>query len=252
LLDIKASKGDPHKIIVASSSIYTTPLATKLPFNWRDITPISMVAQDLFVLWTNSKDGYKSPVDYINAAKQQPETFKMGGTSSKREDHIITTMIEKQTGAKFLYIPYKGGGEAATQLSGGHIQSDTNNPSESISQWRAGEHTAQCVFSEQRIPYTEKITATLAWSDIPTCKEKGLDVHYEMLRIFMMPGGVKPEQTQYYVDLLKKVTETPEWKSYLQKNALKPEFMTGSTLNAFLEKDEVLHRKIMTDAGFTK
>ena len=73
-----------------------------------------------------------------------------------------------------------------------------------------------------------------------------------MLRIFMMPGGVKPEQTQYYVDLLKKVTETPEWKSYLQKNALKPEFMTGSTLNAFLEKDEVLHRKIMTDAGFTK
>ena len=78
LLDIKASKGDPHKIIVASSSIYTTPLATKLPFNWRDITPISMVAQDLFVLWTNTKDGYKSPMDYINAAKQQPETFKMG------------------------------------------------------------------------------------------------------------------------------------------------------------------------------
>jgi len=252
LLDIKASKGDAHKLIVASSSIYTTPLATKLPFNWREVTPVAMVAMDLFVLWTNTKDGYKSPMDYVNAVKQKPETFKMGGTSSKREDHMITTMIEKQTGAKFLYIPYKGGGEAATQLSGGHIQSDTNNPSESISQWRAGEHTAQCVFSEERIPYTEKITATQAWSDIPTCKEKGLDVSYEMLRIFMMPGGVKPEQTQYYVDLLKKVSETPEWKSYLQKNALKPSFMTGNELKAFLEKDEVLHRKIMTDAGFTK
>ncbi len=252
LLDIKGSKGDPHKIIVASSSLYTTPLATKLPFNWRDVTPVAMVAQDLFVLWVNAQDGYKTQKDYIDAVKAKPEGFKMGGTSSKREDHMITTMIEKKTGAKFLYIPYKGGGEAATQLSGGHIQSNPNNPSESISQWRAGEHQALCVFSDTRIPYKEKITKTQSWADIHTCKEDGLDVKYEMLRVFMMPGGVKPEQQQYYVDLLKKVTETPEWKSYLEKNALKPEFMTGNELKGFLEKDEQLHKTIMTEAGFTK
>ena len=90
----------------------------------------------------------------------------------------------------------------------------------------------------------------MAWSDIPTCKEQGLNVSYEMLRIFMMPGGVKPEQTQFYVDLLQKVVATPEWKTYLEKNALKPEFVTGAQLNAFLTKDEQLHREIMKDAGF--
>lgn len=250
LLDLKASKGDPNKIIVASSSIYTTPLATNLPFNWKDLTPIAMIAQDAFVLWTNSQAGYKTPMAYIDDVKKKPETFKMGGTSSKREDHMITMMIEKQTGAKFLYIPYKGGGEAATQLSGNHINSDTNNPSESVSQWRAGEHTALCVFSDKRIGYTAKVTATHGWSDIPTCKEQGLNVSYEMLRIFMMPGGVKPEQTQFYVDLLQKVVATPEWKTYLEKNALKPEFVTGAQLNAFLTKDEQLHREIMKEAGF--
>jgi tripartite-type tricarboxylate transporter receptor subunit TctC len=250
LLDVKASQGDPNKIIVASSSIYTTPLATGLPFSWHDLTPIAMVAEDAFVLWTNSEAGYKTPGDYIAAVKKQPDTFKMGGTSSKREDHMITMMIQKQTGATFLYIPYKGGGEAATQLSGKHIDSNVNNPSESISQWRAGQHTALCVFSDQRIQYTVKVTATQAWSDIPTCKEKGLDVSYEMLRIFMMPGGVTPDQTKFYVDLLHKVTETPEWKSYLEKNALKNEFVTGKDLNAFLVKDEARHKQIMKDAGF--
>ena len=250
LLDMKASQGDPNKIIVSSSSIYTTPLATGLPFNWRDLTPVAVIAQDAFVFWTNTDAGYKTPADYIAAAKKNPETFKMGGTSSKREDHMITMMIQKQTGAKFLYIPYKGGGEAATQLSGKHIDSNVNNPSESVSQWRAGQHQALCVFSEKRLQYTAKVTATQAWSDIPTCKEMGLDVSYQMIRIFMLPGGVTAEQTKFYVDLLKKVTETPEWKAYLEKNALEGTFMSGTQLTDFLVKDEALHRQIMKDAGF--
>ncbi len=250
LLDLKAAKGNANKIIVASSSIYTTPMATNLPFNWKDLTPIAVIAQDAFILWTNTQGGYKTPAAYLAEVKKVPESHKMGGTSSKREDHLITTMIEKKTGTKFLYIPYKGGGEAATQLSGNHINANVNNPSESISQWRAGQHEALCLFSEKRISYTAKVTATQAWSDIPTCKEKGLDVNYEMIRVFMMPGGVKPEQTQFYVDLLKKVTETPEWKAYLEKNALKEEFLSGDPLKTFLAKDEVMHREIMSDAGF--
>tara|TARA_R110001599_G_scaffold64023_3_gene179097 strand:+ start:729239 stop:730243 length:1005 start_codon:yes stop_codon:yes gene_type:complete len=250
LLDMKASPGDPNKIIVTSSSLYTTPMTTGLPFNWKDLTPIAVIAQDAFILWTNSQAGYKTPAEYIDAVKKKPDSFKMGGTSSKREDHMITMMIQQQTGTKFLYIPYKGGGEAATQLSGGHIDSDTNNPSESVSQWRAGEHQALCVFAEKRISYTAKVTKTEAWSDIPTCKEKGLDVSYEMIRIFLLPGGVTKDQAQFYVDLLHKVTETPEWKAYLERNALTPAFISGDALTSFLTKDEQKHQAIMKQAGF--
>ena len=55
--------------------------------------------------------------------------MKMGGTGSKQEDQIITAAIEQKTGARFTFIPYKGGGEVATQLVGGHIDFLTvNNP----------------------------------------------------------------------------------------------------------------------------
>jgi putative tricarboxylic transport membrane protein len=250
LLDIQNTPGDAHRLVVSSSGLYTVPLATGLPFNWRDLTPVAMVAQDEFVFWVNSETPYKAPMDYLNDVKKTPSKFKMGGTSSKREDHIITAMIEKKAGVKFIYIPYKGGGEAATQLSGKHIDSNTNNPSESISQWRAGQHRALCLFADKRSSYTDKVTETQSWSDVPTCKEKGLDVQYQMLRVFMLPGKVAPEVTKYYVELLQKVVATPEWKAYVKNNALKPTVMVGEELRAYMAKDEQAHREIMKSAGF--
>ena len=250
LLDVKASAGDPHKLVASSSGLYTVPLATGLPFNWQDLTPVAMVAQDQFVLWVNSDTPYKTSADYLAAVKKAPDTFKMGGTSSKREDHIITALIEKKAGVKFTYIPYKGGGEAATQLSGKHIDSNTNNPSESIGQWRAGQHRALCLFSDKRSEYKEKVSETQSWADLPTCKEQGLDVQYEMLRVFMLPGKVPAEAQKFYEDLFQKVMATPEWKAYVEKNALKSTALVGPALRDYLAKDEKTHREIMGAAGF--
>ncbi|WP_019140318.1 Bug family tripartite tricarboxylate transporter substrate binding protein [Noviherbaspirillum massiliense] len=251
LLDIKAAKGDPHRVVVSSTGLFTVPLATGLPFNWRDLTPVAMVAQDEFMLWVNSETPYKTSSDFIAAVKKAPPgQFKMGGTSSKREDHVITAMVEKKAGVKFTYIPYKGGGEVTTQLSGKHIDADTNNPSESIGQWRAGEQRPLCLFANERSAYKEKVTQTMSWGDVPTCKEQGLDVEYQMMRIFLLPGGVPSEATKYYEDLFQKVVATPEWKEYMQKNALKDNFKTGNALRDYLTKDEQEHRAIMKEAGF--
>lgn len=250
LMDTKASRGDAHKLLVTSSALYTVPMISQLPFNWRDLTPVAMVALDEFVLWTNAESPYKTPAEFLAEAKKNPGKMKMGGTSSKREDQIITAQVERKAGARFIYIPYKGGGEAATQLSGKHIDANVNNPSESIGQWRAGEHRALCVFAPERMSYSSKITATQSWGDIPTCKEQGLDVQYQMLRVFMLPGGVTPDQQKYYVELMQKVVATPEWKEYLEKNALKNEFLSGQKLVDFLGVDENRHKDIIKEAGF--
>ena len=251
IMDVKDSKGNPHKLMVAFSAIYTLPIAVNLPFNWRDLNPVAMIALDEFVLWDNAEVPYKTAQQYLAGVKAAaPGTFKMGGTGIKREDHIITVALEKAAGVKFSYIPYKSGGEAATQLVGKHIDSNVNNPSENIAQWRAGQVRALCVFSEQRMAFKDKVTADQAWSDIPTCKESGVDVQYQMLRAFFLPPDTSKEQSAFYADLLKKVTATPEWQSYLTKQALKETYLTGSDFVKFLEKDEAFHNKLMNEAGF--
>jgi putative tricarboxylic transport membrane protein len=249
-LDVKESKGDPHKIIITLSNLFTTPLATHTPFNWRDLTPVQMMALDNFVLWVNAETPYKTTKEYITAVKAGGGKFKMGGTGSKQEDQIITVAIEKQTGAKFTYISYRGGGEVAVQLVGKHVDSTVNNPIEAVAQWRAGSLRPLCVFDAQRMPYKTKITKTMSWYDIPPCKDTGLDVEYLMLRGIFMPGGVTPDQVEYYVDLLKKVRATPDWTSFLETGAFNQTTLSGKEYEAWVAHEEARHIMLMKEAGF--
>ncbi len=250
LMYMKSSEGDSNKVLIAYSLIYMLPLSAKIPFNWRELTPVSVIAMDQFILWDNTTLPYKSVKEFVDAAKASSTPFKMGGTGSKREDHILTVFMEKKTGAKFAYLPYKSGGEAATQLVGNHTASNVNNPSENLEVWRAGQVRALCVFDKERISYKTKVTDTQSWNDVPTCKEEGLDVQYLMLRAMFLPGKVTPEQTAFYVDLFKKVSETPEYKDYMEKQALKPIFLTGNDMVKFLEEDDKLNSSLMHEAGF--
>ena len=152
-LDVKADKGNAHKIVITLSNLFTTPLATAVPFNWRDLTPVQMLALDQFVLWVNEESPHKTAKAYLDAVKAGADKqMKMGGTGSKQEDQIITVMIEKAAGKKITYIPFKGGGDVAVQLVGKHIDSTVNNPIEAESHWRAGKLRALCVMDKQAMP----------------------------------------------------------------------------------------------------
>ena len=250
-LDVKGAKGDPHKIIITLSNLFTTPLATNTPFNWRDLTPVQMLALDQFVLWVNAAKPYKTAKEYIDATKKAgPSKMKMAGTGAKQEDQIITAAIEQKTGTKFIYIPFKGDGDVAVQLVGNHVDSTVNNPIEAVAQWRAGKLKPLCVFDPQRMPYKNKVTATMSWADIPTCKESGLDVDYLMLRGIFMPAGVTPDQVNYYVELFKKVRATPEWKDLMERGAFNQTALTGKEYADWVSREEARHVGLMKAAGF--
>ncbi len=250
-LEVKGAKGEPHKIIITLSNLFTTPLGTGVPFNWKDLTPVAMLALDQFVLWVNAESPYKNAKEYVDAVKAQPNnTFKMAGTGSKQEDQIITVAIEKVAGKKFTYVPFKGGGDVAVQLVGNHVNSTVNNPIEAVAHWRAGKLRPLCVMDDERMPYKAKVTDTMSWNDIHSCKEAGVDVDYLMLRGIFMPPGVTQEQVDFYVELFKKVRATPDWKEFLEKGAFKDSFMAGKDYADWVAKAETLHRTLMQDAGF--
>ena len=250
-MDVKEATGNPHKLLVAFSLIYTLPIAQNLPLGWENFNPVAMIALDDFILWVHSDTPYKTAKDYVNAIKAAPDgTFKAGGTGSKREDQIITVALDKAIGKKLTYIPYKSGGEASTQLAGKHIDSNVNNPSENVAQWRAGTARPLCVFSEKQMDYKKKVTSTMSWADIPTCKSEGLDVQYQMLRAFFLPPGTTREQVEFYAKLLKQVVSKPEWEEYTENNALTKHYADGKDFVDFLKKDMAKHVQLMTEAGF--
>jgi tripartite-type tricarboxylate transporter receptor subunit TctC len=210
-----------------------------------------MLALDQFVLWVHADTPYKTTADYIAAIKAAPDkTFKMGGTGSKQEDQIITVLLEKTIGKKLIFIPLKGGGDVAVQLVGKHIDSTVNNPIEADNHWRSGALRPLCVFDNERLPYKNKMTATQAWSDVPTCESAGLPVDYLMLRgIFMTPGATD-DQVKYYLDLFQKVRALPEWKAFMEEGAFKQTNLSGKAFVDWLGQAEQQHRELMKEAGF--
>jgi tripartite-type tricarboxylate transporter receptor subunit TctC len=245
-LHVKGKKGDAHTLIITLSNLFTTPLHTGLPFNWKDLTPVARMALDEFILWVNAETSYQTAKEYIAAVKEKNGTMKMGGTGSSQEDQILTIQIEQAMGVKFTYVPFKGGGEVCVNLVGKHVDSTVNNPIECVSHWKAGRVRPLAVFDAARL-------SVPAWKDIPTVKEAlGADIHYLMLRGIFGAPDMPREAVEWYQAFLKKVYETPEWNKYMAEGALKPAWQTGPDFVSWLTEAEQLHKDLMAKGGLLK
>ncbi|MDB6142223.1 MAG: tricarboxylate transporter [Pseudomonas sp.] len=252
-LDMKQHPKDPERIVIGTNNVYLLPLVAKLGYQWNELTPISIVAEDDFILWTYQDAPWKDARSYYENIKKGTPEMRMGGSQSKDVDQTLTLLLNQTNGTKLTYIPFKSGSEASTQLAGKHITSNVNNPSESISQWRANQVQPLCVFSEQHMTYTEKVTPQQSWADIPTCKEQGLGVdQYRFPRTIFMAGDVSEEQRAFYVELMRKVSQTPEFKAYVTQNALVPTFLEGKDMVTYIEKDTARVTPVFTQAGWLK
>jgi len=251
LLDVKAAAGNPHKLIITLSNLFTTPLATGTKFAWQDITPVQMMALDQFVLWVNAKSPYQSPKDVLDAMHAAPPgSIKLGGTGSKQEDQLISVLLETAGATKLTYVPLKGGGDVAKALAAGEVDLTVNNPIEAEKLWREGAVRPLCVFDGSRLDYHGKVAGQMSWNDLPTCMSFGIPVQYLMLRgIFTTPGAT-PEQVAYYVQLLGKVRALPEWKSFMDQGAFKQQTLAGAPFVDWLERAESFHRVLMREAKF--
>jgi putative tricarboxylic transport membrane protein len=245
----KSMAGDPHKVIFGTSNAWQQPMVSKVAYTQKDLTPVAALAQDEFLLWVKQDAPYKTGMDFVNAARGKD--FKMGGAQSKDTDEVLTRLIEKASGIKLTYIPYKSGAEAAVQLAGGHIDAHVNNPSESIGQWKGSTQRPVCVFSPTKLAPGAKITATEGWGDIPTCVSQGLNVNqFQQPRTVWLPGRVTAEQTAFYVGLMKKVQEQPEWKEYIERTSQSSVLLTGAEFAKFMNEDIERVHKIAAENGW--
>ena len=157
-LDVKGSARNPHKLVITLSNLFTTPLGTGIPFNWKDLTPVAMMALDEFVLWVNAETPYKTAKDYIDAVKTAPPGTVQDGRhrlQAGRPDHHGRGR-EGERHQVHLH-PVQGGGEVAVQLVGKHVNSTVNNPIEAVAQWRGGKVRPLCVFDSKQLDYKDKV-----------------------------------------------------------------------------------------------
>ena len=190
-LDVKGARGNPHKLVITLSNLFTTPLGTGIPFSWKDLTPVAMMALDEFVLSVPADAPYKTAKEYVEAAKAAPGTMKMGGTGSRsRKTRSSRSRSRRRPAPSSPTSPTRAAARSRFSSS-----ASTSTPRSTIRsrRWRgrrAGQLKPLCVFDAQNLPVKDKIAGDMSWADIPTCKSQGLDIEYLMLRgVFMTPGA---------------------------------------------------------------
>lgn len=250
----KTSGGDPYKLFFGTQDAYVLPLASKLSYNLDDLTPVVAMVFDPFVLWVNPKaSGIEDVKGFIAKAKEAPGSIKVGGAKAKEADATLVTLIEAAAGIRLSYIPYKSGSEAAIQVAGGHVQANTNNPGESVEQWKAGVQKPLCVFEEARLADTTIITDGQSWNSIPTCIEAGLNIKsFAQPRTIWASKGIPAEALAYYTDLFRKTAETAEFKSYVERGAQIPRLLTGDELKNFIEAHKQTYSDIYKRNGWLR
>lgn len=232
-----SEQSNPYRVTFGTNNEYLLPLVAKMGYAAEGFVPVAALALDEFLIWVNANAPHKDAKSFIEAAKKG-DGLRMGGSQSKDTDQTLVSIISEATGAKFTYIPFKSGGEAAIQLAGAHIDANVNNPNENIGQFKANMVRPLCVFSPTRMAPGPKVSKDMAWSDIPTCKESGIPVDtYQMPRTVWLPSGVSPEVVSFYTDVMSKVQQTPEWKAYIERTSQTGTFMAGNELREYITKD---------------
>lgn len=248
----KANNANPHKLIFGTNNVYLLPHVAKMAYTSEDLVPVAALALDEFLIWVKADAPYADAAEFIAAAKANPGSLPVGGSQSKDTDETLVALIEQKTGAEFKYVPYNGGGEVGVQLAGGHIAANVNNPNENLGQWQAGAIKPLCVFSDQRMAESDPVHGDTGWHDIATCTEAGIDISsYQMPRTVWLPAGVSDEQLAFYVDLMQKVSETPEWQEYVANTSQTGRFLAGEELSAFIDNSETSTVEVFKAEGWT-
>ena len=230
-----SEQNNPYRVTFGTNNEYLLPLVAKMGYTASSFTPVAALALDEFLVWVNANSPIKDAKGFIEASKKG---IRAGGSQSKDTDQTLFSIIGDSIGVNYTYIPFKSGGEAAVQLAGGHIDANVNNPNENVGQWKANMVRPLCVFSPKRMAAGPKVTKDMAWSDIPTCKEAGLSIdRYQMPRTIWLPAGVSPDVVTFYSELMDKVRQTQDWKTYIERTSQSAAFMAGEDLRKYITED---------------
>jgi len=236
-----SQKGNPYHLSSTSGSFITTPLQANTPWQPSSFTPIALLATDDLVLLVNKNSKIRNLKEFIAAAKAKPPSI--GGIGAVNVDFIVPKLFSEKAGFTFSYVSFNKQGELTTALLSNALDAQMSNPGEVLGLLQSGDLRA-LAFSGKSTP---KVLG-----DVPTFAQAGYEIGVSLPRGLVLPPDVPKEAQQWWIDTMKKVVETPEWKAYVDKQLLTENVLYGEDFRAFLVKTQGAFADILRKSGAIK
>ncbi len=241
-------KSDDYELVVYSPPLIINTLNKTFENNYKELTPLAKLITDYQVILVKADSPYKTMGDLMAALKKDPGAVKFAGASSPGSmDHLAIAKLAKAAGiepGKLSYVAFNDVGSGMTALLGGNVGFMSTGVGEAIPQVEAKTVRALGVSSAERRGGVMK--------DVPTWKEAGFNVTYEVWRGIFGAPGMSADAKKWWGDSLKKMVGAKTWKDSLEKLQWVDAYADADSFSKFLADEEKSYKELMSDTGFIK
>ena len=236
-----SQQGDPYHISSTSGSFITTPLQANTGWQPHSFTPVALLASDDLIVAVNGKSKIRTFKEFLEQARAKSPSI--GGMGAVNVDFIVPKLLSEKAGFSFEYVSFNKQGELTTAVLSSALDAMMVNPGEVLGLLQSGDLRA--------LAYSGKKTPAVL-GNIPTFGEAGYELGISMPRGLVLPPDVPKEAQQWWIETVKKIVQTPEWKAYVEKQLLTENVMYGEEFRSFLQKTQGAFAEILKKSGAIK
>jgi len=239
--EAKDSPPDGYTLYAVHDYIHSTYWAGVADVQYTDFEPICMISSTASVLTASPKTPWKSFQEFLADAKKRPGQITVGATLASTS-HFFPALIEQQTGVKFKYVSYEGLAPRMNAILGGHTDLTDSNLTQK-GKVEAGQLKFLAIATEKRHP---------EMPNVPTLKELGVNVVYDVNRGIMVPKGAPQEVITKLGSSCAAAAKEPEFAKAMKLQGTDVRYMDRAAYTKWLKEADDLNRNLAKDLGLLK
>jgi tripartite-type tricarboxylate transporter receptor subunit TctC len=239
--EAKDSPPDGYSLYAVHDYIHSTYYAGVADVQYTDFEPICLISSTPSVLTASPKTPWKSMKDLLDDAKKRPGQITVGATLASTS-HFFPALIEKASGVKFKYVSYEGLAPRMNAILGGHVDLTDSNLTQK-GKVEAGQLRFLAIATEKRHP---------EMSNVPTLKELGVNVVFDVNRGIMAPKGTPADVIAKLGSSCAAAAKEPEFAQAMKLQGTDVRYMDRAAYAKWLKQADQLNRDIAKDLGLLK
>ena len=239
--EAKESPADGYTLYAVHDYIHSTYYAGVADVQYSDFEPVCLISSTASVLTASPKTPWKSWKEFLADAKKRPGQITVGATLASTS-HFFPALIEQAAKVKFKYVSYEGLAPRMNAILGGHIDLTDSNLTQK-GKVEAGQLKFLAIATAKRHK---------SMPNVPTLKELGVNVVYDVNRGIMAPKGTPKDALAKLEKSCAAAAKEPEFAEAMAKQGTDVRYMGRAQYAKWLKQNDDLNKKLAKDLGLLK
>ena len=212
-----------------------------------DLTPLARIMAEYEVIVVPNESEFETLDDLLTAIESDPAGVPIAGGSAGSADHLFLGLLAQERGIEpsaLNYVPFSGGGEAATALLGNQVSAGIAGTGEFEAQIKAGEMRALVVSALEPVE---------SLPEVPTIADAGYDdLEFFNWRSMMAPPGLPDDLVAQYIATLDAMHDSDTWQETLTTNAWQDVYLSGDEFGTWLQEENTRVTEVLEGLGLVQ